>query len=257
MIFTRDFVTHENHCRIASLVTIKSLFTVTHALFFISLAVYGSSISTVMLLPLGTRDIMFSGCPSVCPSVRSQKYPLSTYTWVCWSIRPTVTVLWHIRPSVHPERFLSICRRTQGGNGLKFCMLMYLDHLQKSLDYGLGLLIFLLLVPLLLSETGQIWGFQAFPGEHIEGIAWNIAYWFILTTFKINKFIVMVCWVFLLWYYFNLVKQVEFGVSRHFVENPLRKWLEILHADVSWSPSGLIRLWSQFLDFSNYGAILT
>ena len=31
MIFTRDFVTRENHCRIASLVTKKSLFTVTHA----------------------------------------------------------------------------------------------------------------------------------------------------------------------------------------------------------------------------------
>ena len=36
MIFTRDFVTRENHWRIASLVTQKSLFTVTHALFFIS-----------------------------------------------------------------------------------------------------------------------------------------------------------------------------------------------------------------------------
>ena len=35
MIFTRDFVTHENHWQIASLVTQKSLFTVTHALFFI------------------------------------------------------------------------------------------------------------------------------------------------------------------------------------------------------------------------------
>ena len=36
MIFTRDFVTRENHCRIAPLVTKKSLFTVTHTLFFIS-----------------------------------------------------------------------------------------------------------------------------------------------------------------------------------------------------------------------------
>ena len=36
MIFTRDFVTRENHWQIASLVTQKSLFTVTHALFFIS-----------------------------------------------------------------------------------------------------------------------------------------------------------------------------------------------------------------------------
>ena len=36
MIFTRDFVTRENLWQIASLVTQKSLFTVTHALFFIS-----------------------------------------------------------------------------------------------------------------------------------------------------------------------------------------------------------------------------
>ena len=37
MIFTRDFVTRENYWQIASLVTQKSLFTVTYALFFISL----------------------------------------------------------------------------------------------------------------------------------------------------------------------------------------------------------------------------
>ena len=36
MIFTRDFVTRENYWQIASLVTQKSLFTVTHASFFIS-----------------------------------------------------------------------------------------------------------------------------------------------------------------------------------------------------------------------------
>ena len=43
---------------------------------------------------------MFSGCPSVRPSVRSLKYPLLTCTWVRWSTRPTVTVLRHVRPSV-------------------------------------------------------------------------------------------------------------------------------------------------------------
>ena len=37
MIFTRDFVTRENYWQIASLVTQKSLFMVTHALFLISL----------------------------------------------------------------------------------------------------------------------------------------------------------------------------------------------------------------------------
>ena len=36
MIFTRDFVTRENYWQIASLVTQKSLFTVTHALLLIS-----------------------------------------------------------------------------------------------------------------------------------------------------------------------------------------------------------------------------
>ena len=36
MIFTRDFVTNQNYRQIASLVTQVSLFTVTHALFFIS-----------------------------------------------------------------------------------------------------------------------------------------------------------------------------------------------------------------------------
>ena len=35
MIFTRDFVTRENYWQIASLMTQKPLFTVTHALFFI------------------------------------------------------------------------------------------------------------------------------------------------------------------------------------------------------------------------------
>ena len=35
MIFTRDFVTRENHWQITPLVTKKSLFTITHALFFI------------------------------------------------------------------------------------------------------------------------------------------------------------------------------------------------------------------------------
>ena len=40
MIFTRGFVTRENHWQIASLVIQKSLFTVTHALFFISLFIH-------------------------------------------------------------------------------------------------------------------------------------------------------------------------------------------------------------------------
>ena len=45
------------------------------------------------------------------------------------------------------------------------------------------------------------------------------------------------------------MKRVKFGVSRHFLENPSRKWPEILHADVSWPLSELIRLWLQFVNF--------
>ena len=44
-----------------------------------------------------------------------------------------------------------------------------------------------------LSETVQIWGFRAFPGERIEGIAWNLACWCILTTFRTDLSMVTVC----------------------------------------------------------------
>ena len=106
---------------------------------------------------------------SVRPSVRSLKYPLLTCAWVRWSTRPTVTVY---GMSVRPERFPGICRRTHGGNGLKFYMLMYLDQLQNWLVYGDCPLIFLILALFWLSETGQIWGFRAFPGERMEKMAW-------------------------------------------------------------------------------------
>ena len=125
--------------------------------------------------------------PSVRPSVWRLKYPLLTCTWVRWSTPPTVTVLWHVRPSVRlsvrTERFLGICRRMHGGIGLKFYMLMYLDHLQNWLVYGYSLLICLILALFWLSETGQIWGFRAFPGELMKGMAWNFARWCILTIF--------------------------------------------------------------------------
>ena len=142
--------------------------------------------------PLGAGGIMFSGCPSVRPSVRSLKYPLLTCTWVRWSTWPTVTVLQHVRPSVRlsvrpsvrPERFPGICRRTHGGNGPKFYMLMYLDNLQNWLVYGHDLLIFVILALFWLSETGQIWGFRAFPGERMEEMVWNFARWCILSTFR-------------------------------------------------------------------------
>ena len=143
--------------------------------------------------PLGAGSIMFSGCPSVRPSVRSLKYPLLTCTWVRWSTRPTVTILQHvrpsvrlsIRPSVHPSvrrGFRAFAGECMEGLAWNFCMLMYLDHLQNWLVYGHGLLIFLILALFWLSETGQIWGFRVFPGEYMEGMAWNVVRWCSLST---------------------------------------------------------------------------
>ena len=88
--------------------------------------------------------------------------------------------------SVRPERFPGICRRMHRGIGLKFYMLMYLDHLQNWLVYGYGLLIFRILALFWVSEMGQIWGFRAFPGACMEQMAWNFARWCILTTFRTN-----------------------------------------------------------------------
>ena len=82
-------------------------------------------------------------------------------------------------------------------------MLLYPHHIQYRLDYGYGLVIFIILVLFWLSETGHILGFQAFSEKPIEEMAW------------------------------------------------------ILHGDVSWPLSELIRLWLQFVDFSNFDAILT
>ena len=50
----------------------------------------------------------------------------------------------------------SISGRTHGRNGRKFGMLMYpADHLQIWLDYGHGMLIFLILAQFWLKETGK------------------------------------------------------------------------------------------------------
>ena len=135
----------------------------------------------IMPPPLGAGGIMFSGCPSVRPS---EAWNTSFDLYMGPLVHPTNRNRFTACPSVRPERFPGICRRTHGGNGLKFYMLMYLDHLQNWLVYDRGLLIFLILALFWLSETGQIWGFRAFPGERMEEMAWNFARWCILTTFR-------------------------------------------------------------------------
>ena len=126
--------------------------------------------------------------PSVRPSVRRKpeipSFGLYMGPFVHRTNRYHFTACPSVCPSVRPERFPGICRRMHGGISLKFYMLMYLDHLQNWLVYGYGLLVFLILALLWLSETGQIWGFRAFPGERMEGMAWNFARWCILTTFR-------------------------------------------------------------------------
>ena len=105
----------------------------------------------------GAGGIMFSGCPSVRPSEAWN----TLFPPVHGSIGPS-NQRWpfcgiSVCQSVRPERFPDICRRTHGGNGLKYCMLMYLGHLQNWLVYGHGLLNFQILVLYWLSEMGQIW----------------------------------------------------------------------------------------------------
>ena len=80
--------------------------------------------------------------------------------------------------------FPGISWRMHRGNGLIFCMPMYLGHFQNRLVYGHGLLIFLILALFWLSEKGEICGFWAFPGEHLEGMPWNFVCWCIFTAFR-------------------------------------------------------------------------
>ena len=51
-----------------------------------------------------------------------------------------------------------------------------LSEMGQILDFRACLLIFLILVQFLISETGQIWGFRAFPGERMEEMASNFAH---------------------------------------------------------------------------------
>ena len=97
---------------------------------------------------------VFSGCPSVRQYVRPSVHPSEGWNTLFWPVHGSVgppDQLWpfygmsvrpSVCPSVRPERFPGMCRRTHGGNSLKFYMLIYLDHLQNWLVYGHGLFIF-------------------------------------------------------------------------------------------------------------------
>ena len=105
------------------------------------------------------------------------------------------------------------------------------------LDYGHSLLIFLLSTQIWLGPTGHIWGFRTFLGECMEGMVWrlNSGHPLLFSSF---------------WCHSDLVEQVKLGISGHFLEKPhWENGLKFLHADGSWPPTELIKLWSRFIDF--------
>ena len=53
--------------------------------------------------------------------------------------------------------------------------------------------------------------------------------------FMYDKILVTVCWFYLFWWHFDLVKQVKIVVSNHVLENTWEEWPEIWHDDVSWT----------------------
>ena len=145
--------------------------------------------------PLGARGIMFSGCPSVRPKPEIPSFDLDIGPLVHPTNRERFTACLSVRLSVCPSVRRG-CRAFAGQRmeGMAwFYILMYLDHLQNWSVYGYGQLVFLILALFWLSETGQIWGFQAFPWECMDEMAWNYARWCIYTTFRTDKFIATVC----------------------------------------------------------------
>ena len=82
-------------------------------------------------------------------------------------------------------------------------------------------------------------------------MAWNCACWCIITTFTNNEIMVTVCWCFKFWHYFDLKRStVSFpGIISW------RESTEILHADVSWLPSELIRSWQWSVDFTSVASL--
>ena len=140
--------------------------------------------------PLGARGIMFSVCP--------------TCTWVSWSTQPTVTVLRHVRPSI----CLSVRPSGEVSTHLpQNAWREWPEILHADVSWPPSELIslwprsvdFLILALFWLSETGQIWGFGAFPKEHVEGMAWNFACWCILTTFRTGCGLVIFLILVLFW----------------------------------------------------------
>ena len=216
--------------------------------------------------------------PSVCPPVRrgfrafaGERMARMTRNFTCWCILPpserlfyghglviilNLALFW-LSETGQIWSFRAFPGERMAEIAWNFCTLMYLDHIQKWLVYGYGLLIFLSLALFWLSERVKFGVSGHFPKN-----AWRkwpeILYADV--SWPPSKLISL--WprsgdFFKFWRYFDLVKRVKFRVSGHFPENALRKWPGDLHADVSWPPSELISSGSQSVDFCNFGIILT
>ena len=68
---------------------------------------------------------------------------------------------------------LAIFFRMHGRNGMQFDMLMYPDYLFNCSHFGHGLLIFLILAGIWMSERSHICSFHGFSWESIGGIGWT------------------------------------------------------------------------------------
>ena len=113
-----------------------------------------SYVAYIYAISLGPGCIIFLGLRSVRASA---DYSLARWPTDC---RPTGKL--YVRPLVPPERSpQGITLRTHGRNGMTFGLPMYVNQLQKWFDFGHGLLIFLIVVQLRLSEMGYIWGFPS------------------------------------------------------------------------------------------------
>ena len=96
----------------------------------------------------------------------------------------------------------------------------------------------------------QFWlcGLWTFSAECIEGMARNLACWFILTPFRGVDF-VHLCIILTLWNWSIL------GVWGIFWRTHGRNCMKCV--DVFWPPSELVRFWSRFVAFHNFLKIVT
>ena len=183
--------------------------------------------------PLGPGGILFSRYDFIRPK---SKRPFSNHMLVCLTNPDRLSVPRGFRP--FPRKLVEgtawnlACWRVLTTFGSNY-ILVTLCWFSKF--FG----------AILLSETGHIWGFWAFPGERMEGISWNLACWCVLTTFTTNKIMVKVCWFSQFWPK-DMGQFWDLGISRRTYE---REWPKMWHADVSLSPTELIKFWSWSVDF--------